>query len=175
MPRILNSMLVKLSRPIVRQMYSPLQRLRANRQVERIDVLVIGDMISDSLLSKYCSLEHAMKVLMPGRSLATSATLLAHLSSVLSTNGTVVIVDGGSSEDISVFDYPYLSQVTKLEMGVYDQPWKTTNPFRYIPEKSLKILFRTYCFTNFHEKRCPDDCITELCKRKGLKLIYLHQ
>lgn len=172
MRRLLKKLLTILSRPIVSKMYAPLLRLKANRDVEIVDTLIIGDLISDSQLKKFCSLDRSMKVLLPGRSLFASSCILNHLSSVLSPKGTVVIVDGGSQAGLTEYDYPYLYWVFAKEYGVIDNPSMRNIPIRYMPIKSIQILLGL-SFHRFHESRCNDEIINKLCFRKGYKLIYL--
>lgn len=172
MRRFLKSFLTLLSRPVVSKMYSPLLRLKANREVETIDTLIIGDLISDSQLRRYCSLERSMKVLSPGRSVYASSCILSHLSSVLASNGTVIIVDGGSNSGLTEYDYPYLYWVYAMENGVPDNPTKRNIPILYMPLKSLQMLMGI-SFHHYRISECSNDVIKELCSRKGFKLVNL--
>lgn len=84
-----------INKKTMEKLYSPMLRLSANRKVEKVDTIVIGDMISISKLSQFCNLSHSMSLCAPGRTLNSSFLLLQHLTSRLDPKGSVVIVNRG--------------------------------------------------------------------------------
>ena len=172
MPRILRKILQKLNAPICRKMYGALQNVHPNRPVQKTDTLIIGDLCSDKILGHMCQLNSSIKIMLPNRSLKTSKLILAHFTSVLPEGGRVIIVDRGSKSDISCYDYPFLSQISRLELGLIENNRKMNNPLLYMPLQSLRLLFGL-SMTKYSILECPDKEIVEMCCRKQFVLSYL--
>ena len=172
MPRILKRIFQKLNWPIINMLYGPLNKVSSTRPVETIDTLIIGDICSDSVIKRYCSLRHCIKLLMPGRSLSASYILLSHFTSILPKGGKVVIIDGHGQDKLTAYDYPYLSQLSRLEYAIVDQPRKRACPILYIPIKSIQLITKIGGF-GYRESECQYPEIVNFCNRKGLQLIYL--
>lgn len=158
---------------IIREIWKPVGRLRANRKVENIDTLVVGDVCSRNSLNVFCGLQHALCIMAPGRSLNSSALILKHLTSRLVSGGHVVIVDGGGNSDTTAFDCPYLSQIAKMRLNYVSKG-------RYIKYPIIFCLWQCIMFLigrpvgRVLEKPCPNKEIVELCNRKGFRLTYLY-
>lgn len=157
----------------VKKITSPKERLTARRKVEEIKTLVIGDTCPDNVLEKYCQLNNSLKIEAPMRSLASTALILDHVESVLSQEGTVVIVAPKkmNEEKISLFDLPFIGIVASKELGIERKSLLNRIPLLRHPVRSLVWLFpggrdRT-------PANCPNEQIVNLCKRKGFQLVYL--
>ena len=172
MPGILKKILRKINAPIIRVLYGPLEKIKSTRPIEKIDTLVIGDICSDTLLNQYCDLEHSMKLMMPGRSIMATYILLCHFTSVLQEGGKVIVVDGKGKDGLSVYDYPYLSQLTRMGLKMKENGRKMTYPLFFMPLKSL-LLLTGWGGDMYKKGKCLDDNIVKLCGRKKFELIYL--
>ena len=172
MPRLLNNLFQLINAPVCRKMYGALEHVHANRPVESIDTIIIGDLCDERTLKQVCSLDHSLKILFPGRSLASSKLILGHLTSVLREGENVVIVNKGIMEGITYFDYPFLSQISRAELNMTKKSRRIYYPLLFAPVRSLKLLMGLAC-SNFKITNCPDKEIEDLCKRKKFNLIYL--
>lgn len=172
MPRILRKLLQKLNAPICRRMYGVLDHVSANRPIETVSTLVIGDLCSDKALNSVCQLDGSLKIMLPNRSLESSKLILFHFTSVLKEGGNVVITDKGSNKGVTCYDYPFFSQITRMELRMKDESKKRNYPLLYAPLQSLQLLFG-FGASKIHKENCPDEEIIEMCKRKKFQLIYL--
>lgn len=172
MPRFLSDFLQILNAPIYNKMYDALNHIHANRPIESIDTLIIGDFCLDRNLKQFCHLSHALKIMFPGRSLASSKLILEHFTSVLKEGGTVIIVNGGIKDGISSFDYPFFSEVTRKELQMHMNRSYFYYPLFFAPFKSLKMTFGLVS-SKFQITECPDKEVVELCCRKKFNLFYL--
>ena len=172
MPRFLSTILQKLNAPIYRKIYGALDHVNANRQIEAVNTLIIGDLCTEKVLKKVCHLDSSLKIMFPNRSLVSSKLILYHLTSVLMEGGDVVIIDKGGGHGVTCYDYPFLSQITRLELNMKDESKKRNYPLLFAPLQSIKLLFGFGAY-KIQQEECPDEDIIGMCKRKKFKLTYL--
>lgn len=162
-----------LNRKVLQIVKAQRSRLGAKRDVESIDTLIIGDVCSDKVLNKFCSLDHCLKFTVPGRSLQSSLLLLCHLESVLKENGTVVIIGPKKkrNENVTLFDLPLISLVSSLELGINKKAAINSYPLIRHPFRSFRMLLG---FTPLRgQNECPMKDFETLCKRKKFHFTYL--
>ena len=172
MPGLLSKMLQKLNAPVCKKLYGALDHVHPNRQIETVKTLIIGDLCSDKVLKNVCQLDGALKIMFPNRSLISSKLILSHFTSILNEGGDVIIIDKGSKMGVTCFEYPFLSQITRLELNMKDECKKRYYPLLFAPMDSFHILFGID-FSKFHQEECPDLEIVGICKRKKFNLKYL--
>lgn len=170
---ILKKVLLKLNAPVRSKALGALRYVSSNRAVRTVDTLVIGDLCSSKILKGVCSLDNAVKVIYPGRSLSSSKRILSHLTSLLPQGGNVVIVDRGSQTEVTPYDYPFLSQLARLELNIKEESKKISYPLFYMPWQSLRLLFGLSIGLKLSVVDCPDQELKALCNRKSYNLIYL--
>lgn len=169
---ILILVLYYLNKKVVDYIWRPTKRLGAGRDVEFVDTLVVGDICSRKILSKFCDLSHSMIVTAPDRPLYTSSLILSHLESVLCKAGNVVIVASQNpiKKQISSFDIPFINRITAKELSVKRNSVLNSYPLLLHPIRCIKLLgggrYRRL-------EECPEEGIISLCRRKGFNLIYL--
>lgn len=172
MPRFLSKILQKLNAPICRKIYGALNHLNANRQIETVNALIIGDLCTEKVLKKVCNLDGSLKIMFPNRSLVSSKLILYHLTSVLREGGDVIIINNGKGHGVTCYDYPFLSQITRLELNLKNESKKRNYPLLFAPLQSIRLLLDLGAY-RIQQEECPDEDIIEMCKRKKFKLIYL--
>lgn len=153
-------------------MYGALDHVYADRQIESINTLIIGELCTDKTLEGFCQLDGSLKIMLPNRSLLSSKQIFFHLTSVLREGGNVIILDKGCSNGVSCYDYPFLSQISRLELKMTDECKKRNYPILYAPWQSIKLLLGLGS-SRVQNVNCPDEEIIEVCKRKNFHLIYL--
>ena len=169
---ILKKILRKLNAPVRNKALSALRYVSSNRDVQTVDTLIIGDMCPNKLLREVCSLDHSVKLVYPDRSLSSSKRILSHLTSLLPQGGNVVIVDRGSQNEVTPYDYPFLSQLARLELNIKEESKKIDYPLFFMPWQSLRLLFGI-SDSKLSVADCPDRELKDLCNRKSYNLIYL--
>jgi hypothetical protein len=168
----LKKILQKLNSPIRIKLYEALQHVQANRPIESINTLIIGDLCKDRMLMQLCQSNQSIKIMRPKRSLESSKLILAHFTSVLREGGKVIIIDLGSKEGVSCLDYPFLSQISRLELNLSENSKRISYPLLFFPLQCIRLMFGLGC-SKIHEAECPDNEIVEICNRKQFKLMYL--
>lgn len=147
----------------------------AKREIKQYKTLVIGDFCSpDSLSSYIVDDETTLLIMIPDRSLEASYQILLHTVSILDKEATFVLVCGMKNADnlYTVFDMPYLNQVTKKELGIENLDKKARYPLAFEFYRSMRILLKMYS-RNFAEIECTDERICSFCSRKNIRLVTL--
>lgn len=152
----------------------PLSKLHSQREVKSYCNLIIGDFAAPSCYQHLCEKGESFVITSPNRTLEATWHILAHVESILDEGGTCIIIDSAKQArtDISTFDVPYLSLVSRLELKIDSNTFKYRYPLLSAPIICLKFLLKVYSM-GFIEQTCPDNQIVSLCKRKGFRLIYL--
>lgn len=162
-----------LNSEVIRRINLPTARIGARRDIETVDTLVVGDMCSKQVLKRYCTSANSLVIMAPGRSLSSSALIIAHLESVLQEGGTVIMI--GTKRDnvnkVTAFDLPFISRVSLLELGIKKSFALCNMPFYLYPFKSIRMIIGSHGTKS--EADCPSENIKKMCERKNLKLIYL--
>ena len=168
--------LLLLNHFIVRKIYAIRTELSALRSINSYRVLVIGDMCKKKTYSSYLQNVpgHSLLLLSPKRSLDASFQILLHTESILEENGCCIIIHNGkfSSKLYSIFDIPYLSFITKKELGLDYLEFRSRWPLIFDLQRSLMFLLNIHSYM-YSEKECPDQRIQHFCQKKGIQLIYL--
>ena len=162
-----------LNEVIYGKIIKPTEKLGPKRRVGEIDMLVIGDLCSDRYIDSLSNKANRLVITAPDRSLHSSFLILSHTGSVLTPNGTVVIVapkrERGSH--LTVFDIPFVSLVTSLEEGCNKKSLKNTFPLFISPIRSIKMLIGSNRMGI--ESQCLDKDLLDYCKRKGFELLFV--
>ena len=156
---------------VVRETQKPTSELHNNRKIRIVDTLIIGDWCSRRQLSKHFDLSHALIVRAPGRSEKASLLLLEHLASRLDGKNVCIVQSSNDNGEIGPFDVPYLSQLTKLEMGLVISSRKMLTYLFIHPKEFLKVL--TSPFGALQEQKPKGKDLVEYCQRKGFCLTCL--
>lgn len=156
---------------VVRETQKPIYDLHNNRKIRIIDTLIIGDWCSRRQLSKQFDLSRALIVRAPGRSEKASLLLLMHLASRLDGRNVCIVQANNDSGEIGPFDVPYLSQLTKLEMGLVNSSRKMLTYLFFHPKELAKVLVSP--FYGFTGVKPNDKDLVEYCQRKGFILTCL--
>ena len=156
---------------VVRETQKPTSELHNNRKIRIIDTLIIGDWCSRRQLSKHFDISHALIVRAPGRSEKASLLLLMHLASRLDGKNVCIVQTSNDGGEIGPFDVPYLSQLTKLEMGLVISSLKMHIYLIFHPKELAKVLVSPFMVLKKQEPRNKD--IVEYCRRKGFCLTCL--
>lgn len=160
---------------IVLHKANKIPNLSAKRDIRTYDCLVIGDMCRMDIPERYgIPINRTFFLTAPGRSLEASFNLLSHTFSLL--NGqqrTCIIVHSGKYKTIfSVFDTPYISLVSRKELGLEKLHARSSYPLFFDPIRSIRALL-SVTPKKYEESDCPDERIKRLCNDKGMRLIYL--
>ena len=150
--------------------------LSAQRKIKKYKYLVIGDLCPYSVFKDYIDKqEDAFIILAPGRSFDASYQIMLHTMSILDEDGVCIIIDSGkhSNQVYTVFDVPYLNLVTRKELQIELLAKRYSYPFFYEPFKSFRILFNKSSNLNYRCTVCNYSKITEFCRYKGVRLVYL--
>ena len=156
---------------VEREALLPRQDLQSNRRIKRIDTLVIGDWCSRKVLSQRFDLKHALVVRAPGRSEKASLLLLEHLASRLDGKNVCIVAPRSDKGKIGEYDIPFLSQVTRLELGLREEPLKRLTYLLRHPSVLLRTLLSP--FEGLKETAPKNEALLQYCERKGYNLCYL--
>lgn len=156
---------------VVRETQKPMSELYNYRKIRNVDTLIIGDWCSRRQLSKHLDLSRALIVRAPGRSEKASLLLLMHLASRLDGKNVCIVQASNDSGEIGPFDVPYLSQLTKLEMGLVNSSRKMLIYFFIHPKDLAKVLISP--FMALQKQKPNDKDLVEYCHRKGFCLTCL--
>lgn len=159
---------------LLNKIRSPLSKLCSQREVKSYRNLIIGDFAAPSCYQHLCEKGESFVITSPNRTLEATWHILAHVESILDEGGTCIIIDSAKQArtDISTFDIPYLSLVSRLALKIEPNASKYRYPLLSSPIICLKSLLKVYS-NGFIEQTCSDNRIVSLCKRKGFRLIYL--
>ena len=156
---------------VVRETQKPMSELHANRNIRQVDTLIIGDWCSRKQLAQHFDLSRSLVVRAPGRSEKASLLLLEHLSSRLDGNNVCIVQPRKDNGEIGPYDVPYLSQLTKLEMGLTLSPRKMMiYLFVHITELA-KVIGAP--FMKLDKSKPSDSDLVAYCQRKGFRLVCL--
>ena len=127
---------------ILQHIWRPRAWFSAKRKIGTVDTLVVGDLCSKRILARHCNLRHSIIVTAPNRQLKSTAVVLNHLESILSNQGTVVVVAPKrlTDEFLTLFDVPYIGLVTALENNVDRKSPINALPLLRHPLKCLRYI-----------------------------------
>lgn len=154
-----------------RETRKPQSDLNSNRKVRTIDTLIIGDWCSKRQLAQHFDLTSSLVVIAPGRSEKASLLLLEHLASRLDGKNVCIVLPKNDCNDINVYDVPYLSELTKLEIGL-----TTSRKDRWLylllhPSEMVKVLISP--FRRLRNCTPNNEALVNYCDRKGFRLTCL--
>ena len=156
---------------IVNHCLSPIDELHPQRPIRKVDTLVIGDITSKRALATHVDLRNSLIITAPGRSAEASFLILKHVASRLDGNNVCIIAARNNAEKISAIDLPFFNSVTKLELGVKENP----REIKYYMFYHLNIIGKSIrgLLSNPKEVMCNNHELEEYCQRKWYKLIYI--
>lgn len=161
---------------IVLKKSNKMPMLSAQRKIKKYKYLVIGDLCPYSVLRDFIDKQdNAFTILAPGRSIDASYQILLHTISILDEDGICIIIDSGkhSNQVYTVFDVPYLSLITRKELQIESLAKRYSYPLFYEPFKSFQVLFNKASNLKYRCEVCNYLKIKELCRYKGIQLVYL--
>lgn len=156
---------------VVRETQKPMGELHNNRKIRKVDSLIIGDWCSRRQLSRYFDLSHSLIVRAPGRSEKASLLLLEHLASRLDGKNVYIVQPRKDNGEVGPYDLPYMSQLSKLELGL---SVSSRNMFSWLlchPSELIKVFFSP--LMTLRESESTNRDLVEYCKRKGFCLTCL--
>ena len=156
-----------------RETQMPMGDLLSNRKIRKIDTLIIGDWCSRRLLAQRFDLSCSLVLLAPERSERASFLILEHLASRLDGKNVCIIKPHRDHDLIGVYDIPYLSQLTKMELGLTNTPHKRLSFLLENPFALFRFLYSP--FVNLHEAQIQNEDLMKYCERKGYVLTYLQK
>lgn len=137
--------------------------------------LVIGEMCD---VSQFLGEEGALCFLSPAkRSTLMVFELVKRLYSLLDEDSGelyIVIHSNRNSNMVSVFDVPYLHDITLKSLGIVKKKWKSHFPLFFEPQASIKFLFRRFIHNNLVESVCPYSDISSFCRERNIKLRFYY-
>lgn len=168
---LVGELLFLLSVIVVRDTQKPISELHHNRRVRQIDTLIIGDWCSRRQLARHFDLSRSLIVRAPGRSEKASLLLLEHLASRLDGKNVCIVQPVSDKGEIGPFDVPYMSQLTKLELGLSVSSRRMLLFLFFHPCELAKVLLSPLCSLRVSEPLTKE--IQNYCVRKGFRLTCL--
>lgn len=156
---------------VLRETQKPMSELYYNRRVRQIDTLIIGDWCSRRQLARHFDLSRSLIVRAPGRSEKASLLLLEHLASRLDGKNVCIVQPVSDKWEIGPFDVPYISKLTKLELGLSVSSRKMLLFLFFHPCELAKVLLSPLCSLRVSEPLTKE--IQNYCVRKGFRLTCL--
>lgn len=148
------------------------RELNATGTIRNVDYLIIGDMCSIKDIVPSGATYFA--ICCPGRSMFASYEIMRHTFSIAKEEGYVVIAcrrDRIDSREITVFDMPYLNQLSIKRMNLAKLKKKEKLVLFLKPVQTIKLLLSCFHGQYRYEKNpfvLPE--IDEFCKIRNLKL-----
>lgn len=175
---LLGLMIIFLNRCVIHRINHPMYAFHSNREIKHYGILVIGDMISTKDLAPYIDKQqNVLSIMASDRCLEASWQILRHSVSILDEGDTCVIVDRGkksSKKPYTIFDVPFLHQITRMELHIDESYYKKVRfPLLYEPIRSLRTLY--VWGGRYQLSTCPHDAIVRFCHKKNIRLIYLYK
>jgi hypothetical protein len=169
---LLSGVIYFLNCYVVRKIQLQKAPFQINGSIRNVDYLLIGDMIdSEKVIPQGKS---SVQIKAPNRSLFGAFEILKHTSSILDEdNGNVIIAVKNSElkNQFSVFDIPFLYNLTIKKYGIEKYTKLAKVPFLINPFLSIKLLLNI-CTKNWEEKECPDADIISFCDERNIHLMY---
>lgn len=141
-------------------------------EIRNVDYLIIGDMINPSLIVP--SDKSFVQIKAPRRSLDATFEILKFASSILDEdNGNVIIAvkKAGFEKSFSVFDAPFLYDLTIKKYGIERLVRLSKIPFIVKPLSTAILLLNIYS-KNWKEIECPNSDMIKFCDERSFQLKY---
>lgn len=157
---------------LVRHSMLPLCELTSTRPIKQVDTLIIGDICSKRYLKRRYDLSHTLLITAPGRSFYASKLILEHVASRLDGKQVCIITKKNNKKKVQELDFPYLSQLTKMELGVNSNHIKKELYFFIYPIELIQYFLGLMLKPK--ERVCEDAQLASYCERKGFKITVLY-
>lgn len=170
---VLGGLYLMYSYRVAKKAEKPRSELSSTREIKLINTLIIGDYCPERELAKYCDMSKALKIIAPGRTEAASLLILQHVASRLDGKEVCIIAPHKRQKTISPYDIPYLSQITKLEMGLADNSVQRITYLLLHPLLMLSIISSIFCRPLVSDKASKE--LIDYCQRKEYHLTFLQK
>lgn len=142
------------------------------RPIRNVDYLIIGDLIRLDFLN---SMDYRIvQILSPDRTLEGAFWVLKRTFSLVNEESGKVIIaikkNNIEKKHVSIFEYPFLSNIHKNILGITNLERKRRYPLFYSPIISLKLIIG-HCHTSY-PYNCPSEEILTFCQERGLCLEF---
>lgn len=139
--------------------------------------LIIGEYFDERLLGK--KKKNSIAFLTPTRrSPKMTFELIKRLYSLLDEKeGELVVVLSKQEDDkdkVSVFDIPYLHEITIRFLGLKWMKWGCRFPLFFEPLASCRIILKHKPHTRIEECMCPYSDISDFCLERNIKLRFYY-
>lgn len=140
--------------------------------IRNIEHLIIGDFCNPSEFIPEG--RSYIAILAPDRSLNAAFEVFRHTESILDENkGNVIFVckKRNNNKGLSLFDVPFMAEVTVLQKKLQKLVHKSHYPIFYAPWQSFRFLLDLSWKTNWHEEIVPDH-IKDFCMERHILCRY---